>query len=187
MADSFAAGFAPWGRSWIFPRKFFLQRIQKNRTYFPDLALSLLIFALISSAFGFAVAGYFDPFSILVRGLAQAVYPVVNSLTVDFFTFTYREMPDFINAVTEPVYSFLRATVLPSGQKFFQLAYLSLFLLLGVLLLEAVQRRFFCRNLCPLGAMLSLVSRRGMLVGSGGNADCRSCRICSQKLPDGGH
>jgi polyferredoxin/NAD-dependent dihydropyrimidine dehydrogenase PreA subunit len=176
----FCGWFCPMGTLLDITQKILPAADTKNRTYFPNLALSLLIFALISSAFGFAVAGYFDPFSILVRGLAQAVYPAVNSLTVDFFTFTYRQLPDFINAVTEPVYSFLRATVLPSGQKFFQLAYLSLFFLLGVLLLEAVQRRFFCRNLCPLGAMLSFVSRRGMLVGSGGNTDCRSCRICRQ-------
>lgn len=176
----FCGWFCPMGTLLDMTQKILPASDKKNSTFFPNLALSLLVFALIASAFGFAVAGYFDPFSILVRGLAQAVYPAVNSLTVEFFTFTYREMPAFVNAVSEPVYSFLRATVLPSGQKFFQLAYLSLFLLLGVLLLEAVQRRFFCRNLCPLGAMLSLISRRGLLVGRGGNADCRSCRICSK-------
>ena len=174
----FCGWFCPMGTLLDLSQKILPAPNKDNITYFPHLALVLLFFALISSVCGFAVAGYVDPFSILVRGLAQAVYPVVNSLTVGFFTFTYHELPDFINAFTEPVYGFLRASVLPSSQKFFQLAYLSLFMLLGVLLLEAVQRRFFCRNLCPLGAMLGLVGRKGMLDGRGGNDDCRSCRIC---------
>ena len=114
----------------------------------------------------------------MVRGLAQAVYPVFNHLTVGFFTFTYQQLP-FVNPVTEPVYSFLRSFLLPASQKFFQLAYLSFFMLLGVLLLEAVQRRFFCRNICPLGSLLGLIGRVGRFAGYGGNDDCRTCRICS--------
>ncbi|MGB3211231.1 MAG: 4Fe-4S binding protein [Desulforhopalus sp.] len=180
LGRSFCGWFCPMGTLLDLVQKFFPATSKKNITYFPDLALFILIFALISSAFGFAVAGYIDPFSILVRGLAQALYPLANSLTVGFFTFTYHEMPGFVNAFTEPVYDLLRATALPSGQKYFQLAYLSLFMLLAVLLLEALHKRFFCRNLCPLGAMLSLVGRKGMLAGSGGDKDCGSCRICSR-------
>ena len=179
LGRGFCGWFCPMGTLLDLSQKILPANNKKNITFFPNLGGILLTFSLIASIFGFAVAGYFDPFSILVRGMAQALYPLANSLTVDFFTFTYRELPDIVNAFTEPVYDLLRATVLPSEQKFFQLAYFSLFMLLGVLLLEAVQRRFFCRNLCPLGAMLALISRKGMFAGSGGNADCRACRICS--------
>jgi len=177
---AFCGWFCPMGTLLDISQKIVPATNKKNVTHFPNLAFFILVFALVSSLFGFAVAGYIDPFSILVRGMAQAVYPLVNSLTVGFFTYTYRQLPDFVNVFTEPVYSFLRASILPSGQKFFQLAYFSFFLLLGVLLLEAVQRRFFCRNLCPLGAMLRIIGRKTMFAGCGGNADCRSCRICSK-------
>lgn len=152
----------------------------KNITSFPRFALYLLVFALFGSAFGFGIAGYIDPFSILVRGMVQALYPLFNSATVTFFTYTYGELPEIVNRFTEPIYGFLQATVLPSGQKYFQLAYLSFIILLVVFLLEGLQKRFFCRNLCPLGAMLGLAGRVGLYGGSGGDEECGRCRVCSR-------
>jgi len=176
----FCGWFCPMGTLLDVCGKVFTATDRKNKTYFPDLGLYLLILSLFGSACGFAFAGFVDPFSILVRGMAQALYPALNTVTVGFFTFTYHELPDFVNRFTEPVYDLLRVWILPSGQKFFQLAYFSLFILLTVFALEAVQRRFFCRNICPLGAMLGFVSQKGIFAGSGGNEDCKSCQLCTK-------
>jgi len=139
----------------------------------------LLLFLLGGALFGLPVAGYFDPFSILVRGLAVAVYPAINALTSTFFTFTYQRMPEWVNALTEPAYAFLKATVLPFRQNYFELALLSAAILLTVFLLERLSRRFFCRNLCPLGALFALVSRFSLLHGKTG-AKCGKCRNCRE-------
>ena len=72
----------------------------------------LLAFLLIGAFWGLPAAGYFDPFSILVRGLAISVYPALNVAATSFFTFTYQEMPAWVNILTEPVYSFLKITIL---------------------------------------------------------------------------
>ena len=62
-------------------------------------------------------------------------------------------------------------------------ALLSLLPLMGVLALNAVDRRFWCRNLCPFGALLALVSavpgiRRHV------DADaCTSCGRCAKSCP----
>lgn len=180
--------FGRWFCGWFCPMGTLLDGMQKilpaagkkKETYLPQLPLYILVFSLVSSLCGFAVAGFFDPFSILVRGMAQAVYPLLNSLTVSFFTFTYNELPEFVNRFTEPLYGLMRSSILPAEQKFFHLAYFSLGILLLVLFLEGLQRRFFCRNVCPLGALLGLVGRRGLLAGRGGNDDCRACRICAR-------
>lgn len=176
---AFCGWFCPMGTLLDLIRKIVPTGDKKNHTYFPGFALTLLVFTVFASAFGLAVVGFVDPFSLLVRGMAQAFYPLFNNLTVGFFSFTYSELPAFVNRFTEPVYSLLQATVLPAGQKYFQLAYLSFFLLLGIVLLERVQRRFFCRNFCPLGAMLGLVGAKALVTGTGGNSDCGLCRICS--------
>jgi len=120
---------------------------------------------------------YIDPFSILVRGLTLAVYPAFNALNTTFFTFTYQHAPAWVNTITESVYSLLKQTVLPFDQKYYDLAFLSLFILLAVFLLERFERRFFCRNICPLGAMLAVTSRFSILKGIGGGK-CGKCRNC---------
>jgi polyferredoxin len=176
---AFCGWFCPMGSLLDVTRPVWRGVKRNNTTRWPNLGKLLLVLALFSSLAGFSGAGYLDPFSLLVRGMATALYPAVNSLTVQFFTFTYQEMPPFINSVTEPFYALLRAGVLPADQKFFQLAYLSLAILLAVFLLEGVQHRFFCRNICPLGALLGFVGKYNLLSVRTGDDDCKSCRLCA--------
>ena len=147
-------------------------------TLYPRLRFIILFFVLTAAFFGFPLIGFVDPFSILVRGLTLSFYPAFNAATVSFFTFTYQQAPEVVNYVTEPVYTMLRQTVLPFSQKFYELAFFSFFILLSVFLLEFWQRRFFCRNICPLGALLGLLGRLSILKGHGGNTDCKNCRTC---------
>lgn len=156
----------------------FARRKKTASTLFPQLRYALLFFVVIAAFFGLPLVGYLDPFSILVRGLTLALYPALNDATVSFFTYTYHQAPDAVNAVTEPAYRILRQAVLPFSQKFYELAFFSFFILLSVFLLESWQRRFFCRNICPLGAMLGLLGRISLLRGHGGNDSCKKCRVC---------
>jgi len=146
-------------------------------TRYHTLKYYLLAFLLVAAFFGLPLAGYLDPFSILVRGLALSVYPGLNVLATSFFTFTYQQMPDWLNMLTEPVYSLLKSTILPFRQNYFDLALLSLFILLTIFLLERVERRLFCRNLCPVGAFYAVISRFSLLRGKGGSK-CGKCRNC---------
>ena len=153
---------------------------RRQTTLFPHLATSLLIFVLVSALLGLPLAGYLDPFSILVRGLAQAVYPATHNLAESFFTMTYLHAPASVNLVTEPLYAFLKETVLPFERKWFALSLLSLATLAAVFLAEVVQRRFFCRNICPLGALLGWLARLGPTGLQGGDEECGVCRLCSR-------
>ena len=68
-----------------------------NANRFRSFKFYLLGFLLIGAFLGLPAAGYFDPFSILVRGLALSVYPALNVLATSFFTFTYLQMPAWVN------------------------------------------------------------------------------------------
>ena len=159
----------------------------QSATRLPSLPKIMLIFILVSALFGVPLAGYIAPFSILVRGLSQAVYPGLNDVSVSFFTFTYQHLPPTVNLITEPLYSLLQQTILPFEQKFYRFGLVSLLVLCIVVVVEHVQKRFFCRNLCPLGALLGWFSKIGLLKVSGGEqrgaGGARVRRACPRSAP----
>lgn len=177
------------GRSfcgWICPMGMLLDCIRKilptdragNRTLYPRLGRWLLVGSIVMGACGLQVGGYLDPFSLLVRAMVQAIYPSFHGITENFFTFTYTSAPDAVNTVTEPIYALMKETLLPAERKYFQYISISVFLLGLVLLLEVAQKRFFCRSLCPLGALYGLIGKYGLVRGKGGDSGCGKCRIC---------
>ncbi|MBU0730263.1 MAG: 4Fe-4S binding protein [Proteobacteria bacterium] len=181
----FFCGWAcPIGALLDFSQRFFTPVNKKPNSLFRSLKYYLLGFLIIAAFFGMPVAGYFDPFSILVRGLALAVYPAMNVAAASFFTFTYDQAPQWVNAITEPVYAFLRYTVLPFDQKHYDLALLSLAILLTVIAFEKIQRRFFCRSICPLGGLLAVVSKFSLMRGKSGTK-CGKCTNCQDICPMG--
>jgi polyferredoxin/ferredoxin len=138
----------------------------------------LLFFLLSSSLFGMPLTGYIDPFSLLVRGLTFAVHPALDTAAKSFFTFTYQHGPAWLNMLTEPMYALLKGYILPFASKVYALSVFSLFLLLTVLGLSSLERRFFCRKICPLGALLALCSRFSLFTLTGGGPQCGKCRQC---------
>ncbi len=143
----------------------------------------LLLFLLTAACFGLPLAGYLDPFSLLVRGFTFAVHPSLDHATTTLFTWTYQQAPPWINELTEPVYALLKRYVLPFSDKVYGVSVLSLLLLLTVLGLSWVESRFFCRKVCPLGALLALVARFSLLRLTGGTAECGQCRQCRSVCP----
>lgn len=70
---------------------------------------------------------------------------------------------------------------------FFRTLALEGVLLLAIVLLELVTRRFFCRSFCPLGALLALTgSKRKLRVGVD-EKSCVDCGLCSKSCPMGLH
>lgn len=175
---SFCGWLCPMGALLDCWSRIFRKTTHNSPTRFPHLAAMLLVFILVSALLGVPLAGYVDPFSILVRGLSQAVYPGINDMSVSFFTYTYQHAPPLVNRVTEALYAFLQSTILPVEQKFYQMGFISLFMLILVFGLEFYQRRFFCRNVCPLGALLGWFAKLGVLDVNGGDTTCGNCRIC---------
>ncbi len=178
LGRSFCGWVCPMGTCIDICHPIITAKKKQHQSLFPLLPYIVLVFIVAGALLQMPLVGYIDPFSILVRGLALAIYPAFHYGTTEFFTLTYQQGPDFLNAITEPIYAALQATVLPAEQKIFTLAYLSAFILLGVFFLELWQRRFFCRNICPLGGLLGLLAGVGMFHGHGGSKDCGKCRLC---------
>ncbi len=155
----------------------FISPLSKTGPNLRYLKYGVLILLLISSSFGVQFLGFADPFSLLVRGMAFCLDPMMNYLVSGFFNAVYTLSPAFVSDLTEPVYQGMKAFVLPYKQSFFDLAYLSFFLLAAVFFLEFMGKRFWCRNLCPLGGLLALISNVSVFKRIPLKA-CSHCRQC---------
>src|SRR3989339_587577 len=118
----------------------------------------LLIGLLVSSLFSLNLAGLFDPLSLLYRTLAIVFYPALGYGVEKAGLTLYRLGPP-LTYVSEPLYQFFKATVLPFRPLVYLLPFFTLALFALVVAAERVDRRFWCRAFCPLGALYGLVAR----------------------------
>ncbi|WP_310601119.1 4Fe-4S binding protein [Desulfobulbus sp.] len=58
-------------------------------------------------------------------------------------------------------------------------------LVVGIMMLELLTRRFYCRYFCPLGALLALVGAKRRLVVAHRPDQCTGCARCAQNCPLG--
>lgn len=139
---------------------------------------ALLALVLASALLGMPLVGFVDPFALLMRGLTLGVDPATGTATISLFDWLYLHAPPWITAVSEPLLAFLKAHLLPFNPARPLLAGLALGMLLLIFALETLQRRFWCRNFCPLGVMLILGSAMALVRRLPGKV-CRTCGQCA--------
>ncbi len=137
---------------------------------------AILITVLVAAYFEANLAGWFDPLSLVTRTYAQVVLPSVEFLSHLIFRGMY-PIPG-AGPLAERVHSFLKTTVFsPQQQEFHGLAATAT-IFLAVVLLVYFNRRFWCRHLCPLGAILALVSRFSLFKRVVDADRCINCNKC---------
>ena len=113
----------------------------------------LLIGLLVSSLFSVNLVGLFDPLSLLYRTLAIVFYPAFGYGVEKAGLTLYRLGPP-VTYVSEPLYQFFKATVLPFRPLVYLLPLFTLVLFALVVAAERVDRRFWCRALLSPGGPL---------------------------------
>jgi polyferredoxin len=143
----------------------------------------MLFILLFSTLFGVLTLMVFDPITLLSRSLTSVVMPLVDSFLGLLTSGLHRFGP--IQGGVESFDGWLQASVLPLDQPF-QLASLSIALVFVVVLVLNVARpRFWCRYLCPLGALLALASKVSWLRHRVEESRCVSCGQCTRVCPTG--
>lgn len=138
----------------------------------------ILIFLLVSSIFTLQLAGIMDPISLLIRSLSISIYPLFNYGTRAFFDTIYELNIKGVVNVSEFVYDVLKKGVLSFRQSYYNQGTLIGLLFLFILGMNLVEKRFWCRYLCPLGALLGVLSRFSVLKRSVSEG-CNECGACA--------
>lgn len=147
--------------------------------YWHRVKYYILIFLLTSSLLSLQFVGIVDPLSLLIRSLSVSLYPQFNYGIRTIFDGIYSSDIKGLTDVSEAIYSLLKKTVLSFQQTFYQQSAFIGMLFLLILGLNLIEKRFWCRYLCPLGALLGLLSRYSVLKRTV-SEDCTSCGACSK-------
>ncbi|MGD1992523.1 MAG: 4Fe-4S binding protein [Anaerolineae bacterium] len=123
-----------------------------------------------------------DPITLLTRTMTTAVLPALNQA----ITAVERAMYPigFLRPAIDWIEQGLRGPVLPVVQPVFAMSVLTGLLFAGILALNLLAPRFWCRALCPLGALLGWLSKVSLLRPLVGPA-CNRCGQCGGVCPVG--
>mgnify|MGYP001202693298 CR=1 FL=1 len=141
----------------------------------------ILLFSLTTAAlFGVQLFGLFDPLSIFLRSLTFAVYPAYNLFLNRLFDLSYGSDIPVVSPLLNGGYPFFRDNLMAFHQPYFQLALFTFAVFVLIVLLEKVDRRFWCKYVCPLGGLLGLCSSRTLLERTPASV-CNDCSLCGSR------
>ena len=136
-----------------------------------------LCFILAAALIGVSLTAFGAPIPIVTRFYGLLIYPILTLIADATFTI-FRPVADKFG-ITSLAYAGL-----PNPG--YALQWLILALPVGIFALSLKTPRFWCRYLCPAGAILALLSLRPLLIRRRVSDQCTSCGLC-RKVPHGCH
>jgi polyferredoxin len=145
--------------------RIFASKKARRHVSLPWLKFAVLACVALGAVAGLSLLFLVDPIVLLTRSLTLGAVPGGQAALKRL-----AEAP-----AVGPLASWLPYVGLP--QWVYRSSLVSAGILVGVLALSAMGRRFWCRNLCPLGALLGLTGRAAVLRLRVGEA-CAGCDAC---------
>jgi polyferredoxin len=139
--------------------------------------VTVIVFILLGSAW-FLVA---DPISLFTRSATTLVYPALDRLITWGGDLLYRV--DAFKGGVDSVTNVLTGRLVFENGLHFALQILILVMFVAVLALSWIERRLWCRHLCPLGALLGLVGRFALFGRVVDESTCTGCGACARACP----
>lgn len=152
--------------------RFFEKRVRRplmRERRWRNLKFYLLAFIAVSLLFGVQIAFLFDPIALLTRTFTLAFFPPLQ-LGYQLFGARFPSVE----------YLLWRhfGWIFPEATIHFRMGVVCFTIFALIVAANALSPRFWCRNLCPLGALLGLLSKFPLLRKKVSDA-CDHCRICS--------
>jgi len=164
--------------SWLSPGVRGGRRVKANR-WRPAQRLKYYLLAgfLLASVAGTTQVGLLDPICLLVRSVGLSALPAANQTAKGGADGLYRTGSGALQRTADRLHD-ARTAVLPTTGAHYHHAWLIGVLFVVVLLLNRRVTRFWCRILCPLGALLGALSRWTWLGMRKDHEACTSCNLC---------
>lgn len=152
--------------------RFFEKRVRRplmRERRWRNIKFYLLAFIVLSALVGVQIAFLFDPISLLTRALTLAFFPPLQ--------FGYQLLGKYLPSFKDWAAQYF-GWIFPESALRFRMGIVAFGIFVLIVAANALSPRFWCRNLCPLGALLGLLSRFPLLRKKVSNV-CNRCRVCS--------
>ena len=136
----------------------------------------ILLIVLAAAYFEANLAGWLDPLSLITRTYVEVVLPGFEFVTALLFRGLY-PVP-VLGGAARVFHSFFKTSLYALQQPAFHGMAATALIFLGIALLALFNRRFWCRFICPLGAVFALVSRYSVFKRVVDPDKCIACNKC---------
>ena len=153
--------------------------LYNEKTPAQRIKYAVLTLVLISAVFGLNLAGFFDPLSVLFRTLAVSILPAINIGVKEVFDAMASSNWNVLNLISYSA-EMLISPILGFGYPAYQTGFLIGVIGIAILMLNRVRSRFWCRVLCPLGALLGCFSFKSPLQLVQDASRCTGCGKCME-------
>jgi ferredoxin len=154
--------------------------IDANKTQ-PDrkIKYALLIAVFVSAVAGLNFSGWLDPMSVLFRSMALAVFPAMGNGLIELITILSQSDIKILNYLGYGI-DYLTTRIFGYHYIAYQTGFLIGAVFLLILFLNRIRPRFFCRVICPLGALLGVCAKYSVLRLEQKKDLCTHCGMCTK-------
>jgi len=138
---------------------------------------TVLVFLAVAAMFSVGFFWFFDPISLLLRSMTLFIYPIFA-----FGTSSLLDTASYIPVLEDPaldLLDWLKTWALPVHDPLFLKSLLVALIFLSIIIVERYSSRFWCRFVCPLGALFGLFSGKSLLRRRV-SEDCNECGKCQR-------
>ena len=157
-------------------------KVEKKIPQFHYLKFLILILVLVGAVFSFQFIFFLDPMVIITRTTTISILPITYYL-LEGILYNLSGAPVLGSAFFD-LYTSVKGVVVPVQEQLFRQNLPILLIFITIILLEKFSKRFWCRYLCPLGAMLGFIGKFSPF-GRTVDDSCSDCTLCSLKCKMG--
>jgi len=151
------------------------RRSLKTEGHLRKVKFALLIMFLSAALAGVSLAYLMDPLALLTRFYTFVLFPLVITLL--------NLALDLVRPIFD-VLGWVGFSHLTYAQPVYYMSFVTTLIFGGIIALNQYAPRFWCRYLCPLGALLGLISPLGLFKRRVG-PECNACEDCRAACPMG--
>ncbi|MDZ4169703.1 MAG: 4Fe-4S binding protein, partial [Coriobacteriia bacterium] len=154
---------------------------QRARGFWRVVPVFVLLFSAGLLLFASGAYLFFDPLSTLTRSATTLLFPLIDRVLRLAGDIAYLVPP--LRGGVDAATTALAGRIIYAEPRVYGLALFTLGVFGGILALNLVERRLWCRHLCPLGALLGLVGRFGVRNRAVDADACIACGACERTCP----